>query len=233
MKRIYKKVMVTSVDTGGFQIMLDKRVLLSPAKSVLNMGNDALAQAIAAEWNAQGNEIIPHTMPMMTLESTMVDRVLPQFEKVASDISAYGGSDLLCYRAENTQEVLADKQMQAWQPILDWAVRDLDVSLKTTKGIVYVDQPEVSLDVLASHVLKLPPYALTVLHEFTSITGSLILGLVVLSDHLNAGDAYNLSQLDNDHQAELWGSDFEAEEKRKHNAQEMQNAARFYHLSQA
>jgi len=212
--------------------MLDKHVLRSPAKSILNISNLQLAQAIAAEWDDQGEEVVPHTMPMMTLTSTMVDRVLPQFDKVAADISEYGGSDLLCYRAEDTQEILAQKQMVAWQPILDWAARELDVSLKITKGIVYVEQPKDSIKALSLKVSKLPPQALTALHEFTSITGSLILGLSVLSKHLSASEAYDLSQLDNDHQAELWGSDYEAEDKRIHNAQDMQNADRFLQLSQ-
>ena len=57
---------VCAVD-DAFGIMLDAKRLLSPAKQPLTVPSRALAEAIAEEWQAQGPELRPHTMPLMRL----------------------------------------------------------------------------------------------------------------------------------------------------------------------
>lgn len=229
MKRFYKLAAAAPVE-GGFAVQLDGRGIKTPAKANLVLPGEALAQAIAREWQAQGDEIDPASMPLMTLASTTIDRVIPGQREVAEIVAAYGESDLLCYRATSDQAELAARQHQAWQPWLDWAMQQLDAPLSVTEGISYVSQSPDSLNALSQVVTACDAYELTSLHEFTSITGSLVLGIAVLQDALPAADAFSLAHIDEVHQAELWGRDEEAEARLEKRRSELLNAAEFLRL---
>ena len=70
-KRFYKDVTVTE-DLG---IALDGRPVKTPMKAPLVLPTRALADAVAAEWAEQGEEIKPATMYLTKLANTAIDRV--------------------------------------------------------------------------------------------------------------------------------------------------------------
>ena len=120
MKRFYKNVDVVPAG-GGFGVTLDGKPIKSPAKADFTLPSQALAEAIAAEWDAQADEVVPSTMPLMQLAATAIDKVAPNREVIIDTVAPYGGTDLLCYRAE-APAALAARQAAAWQPLLDWAM---------------------------------------------------------------------------------------------------------------
>src|SRR3546814_17245932 len=114
MRRFYKTVSVAP-SASGFEIMLDAKPLRTPAKAALVLPTRRLAEAIAAEWEGQGETLKPAEMHRTQLAATAIDRVAPNHDAVAGEVAAYGGTDLLCYRAA-TQPALAERQHAAWQP---------------------------------------------------------------------------------------------------------------------
>ena len=62
-KRFYKSADVRQ-DEAGFHVMLDGRPIRTPGKRPFAVPTRALAEAIAAEWNAQAETIDPQTMPL-------------------------------------------------------------------------------------------------------------------------------------------------------------------------
>ena len=100
MKRFYKQASVTA-EPGGHAIHLDGRPVRTPARAPLLLPNAPLAEAIAAEWNAQGEEISPATMPMTGFANAAIDQIAVNAANFATGIAAYGESDLLCYRADS------------------------------------------------------------------------------------------------------------------------------------
>jgi chaperone required for assembly of F1-ATPase len=60
-------------------------------------------------------------------------------------------------------------------------------------------------------VAALDPFPLTALHELVTLSGSLVLGLAVTRGALPPPQAWALSRIDEDWQAEQWGRDPEAE----------------------
>jgi chaperone required for assembly of F1-ATPase len=200
----------TAVASGpeGHLLTLDGRPARTPARALLALPTRALAEAIAAEWDAQTGAIRPATMPLTRAVSAALDRVAPDRAAVAEAVAAYGASDLLCYRAESPAALVA-REAAAWDPLLDWAA-GLGAPLLIGTGIVPVPQPPASLACLAARVGALDPFRLTALHELVTLSGSLVLGLAVLDRHLAAADAWTLSRIDEDWQAELWGEDAEA-----------------------
>jgi len=234
MKRFYKKAAAEpAADKDGlYQVVLDSRPIKSPAKADLFLPGKALAEAVAEEWEAQAEKIEPAAMPLMTYVSTAVDRVEPQREAVAAEVATFAASDLLCYRADR-QPDLVKKQESAWTPMLQWAESRFGGPFAVTSGIMPVAQPNTTLMLVAREVGRLDSFQLTALHTMTTAMGSLILGFSVYDDFKTPDEAFALSLMDEDHQADLWGRDEEAEARRNRLREEVRSAKRFISLLDA
>lgn len=209
MKRFYKTATTARRPDGQHSVMLDNRPLKTPAKADFCLPNQALAKAIAAEWDAQQTEIRPLQMPLTRLVATAIDRTALDRARATAEIVRYGDTDLLSYRAEQPPE-LAARQEAVWQPLLDWFRHRYDIQLQVTQGIVAVPQPPGLRPRLEQVCAGLDPLRLTLLQALTSATGSVVIGLAVLTGKLNAEAAHRASLLDELFQAELWGEDAEA-----------------------
>ncbi|THD85206.1 ATPase [Aliigemmobacter aestuarii] len=227
-KRFWKTATAEPCE-GGFTVRLDGRPVKTPAKAPLVVPTRALAEAIAAEWNAQDGVVRPETMPCTRTANSAIDKVRVQFADVAGMIAAYGASDLLCYRAEEP-EGLVIRQKTGWDPLLDWAHDTQNAPLKTGIGVIPVPQDAASLDALAQRVRSTTAFELAALHDLVAISGSLVLGLAVIDGRLSAEEAWTLSRIDETWQAELWGEDEEAAESAARKRADLLHAARFYGL---
>ncbi|MCV2869336.1 ATPase [Defluviimonas sp. WL0002] len=214
---------------GGWSVWLDSRQVKTPAKAPLVVPCEALACAIAAEWQDQEGVIDPLSMPMTRAANAAIDKVAVQFDEVAGLIAAYGASDLLCYRAEGP-EALAKRQAASWDPLLDWATEHLGAPLLRTRGVVPVEQPQDSVQALSDAVHRLSAFELTALHDFVGISGSLVIGLAVLHGRLTPEEALAVSRIDENWQIEQWGTDEEAAEAAEKRAQAFMSAHNFLKL---
>lgn len=212
MKRFYKTA--TAEQAGeGWQVLLDGKPMRTPAKEMLVVPTRRLAEAIAAEWNGQGEEVKPATMPLTQFASTTIDGVRNRRDLVVETACAYAGSDLLCYRADHPQE-LADRQAAIWQPLLDWASARYGATLVPTAGIVHRQQDEAALTALRRAVEAYDDWRLCALQGAVGISGSLIVALALMDGRLTAEEVFAVSQLDESFQIEKWGEDAEAARRR-------------------
>lgn len=195
----------------GFTVFLDDRQLTTPAKAKLEVPTEPLAAEIAQEWLAQTGEVKPQSMPATRMANSAIDLVSVQFDDVAGMVAEYGGSDLICYRAESPAELVV-RQAEAWDPLVDWAGAVLDAPLDITAGVLPVAQPGRSLKRLQAVVADYQPFQLAALHDMVTLTGSLVVGLAAAANHLDAQAAWSASRIDEDWQAEQWGTDDEARE---------------------
>jgi chaperone required for assembly of F1-ATPase len=230
MKRFYKNVAVDETP-DGFRLLLDAKPVQTPARRSMLLPTCALAETIAEEWRAQGDEIIPLAMPLTRLVNTVLDGVRTTRADVAAAILRFGENDLLCYRAEAPAELVA--RQQQWNALLDWAAERHGARLAVTAGIGHVEHSPETQAMLRRAVNRLGDFDLAALHVLASITGSLILGLAVLDGRLAPREAFALSRLDESYQAEKWGLDREAEQRAERLAAEMAHAARLVSLSRA
>lgn len=228
-KRFWKAVGIEETPEGH-AIRLDRRPLRTPAKRPLLMPTRAMAEAVAAEWEAVEGAVDPRLMPVTRSANAAIDKVAPQFDEVAGLIADYGASDLVCYRAEAPHE-LVRRQAAGWDPLLDWAERRHGASLIVARGIVPVRQPAASVAALASVVRALSPFELTALHDLVSLSGSLLIGLSATEPGADPQELWRLSRIDEDWQAELWGEDEEAHEATEAKRRDFLHAHRFWHLA--
>ncbi|MGK8234550.1 ATP12 family chaperone protein [Roseovarius sp. MS2] len=214
----------------GFGVRLDGRAVRTPAKAVLSVPTRALAEAIAAEWDAQEGKIDPGTMPFTRSANAAIDKVAHQKSEVAEMLAAYGDSDLICYRAVSPSE-LVEKQAAAWNPLLDWTESVLSAKLLAVEGVVHVPQDVQAMARLRAHVDALDIWALTAFHDLVSLSGSLVIGFAALDGFYPVKTLWDLSRVDETWQAEQWGSDEEAEEMAARKQSDFIHAKRFYDLS--
>ncbi len=207
-KRFWTDVEVVE-DQSGYSIGLDGRSVKTPAKAALTVPSRALADAIADEWRAVEGKIDPGIMPFTRSANAAIDKVAAQFDDVAEMLAAYGGTDLLCYRAEGP-EGLVERQQDGWDPILNWADATFGARLVPTVGIMPVTQSSEALACLATPLFLATSFELTALHDLIALSGSLVLGLAVTQRRLSADEAWALSRIDENWQAEQWGVDEDA-----------------------
>ena len=225
MKRFYKTVAVTP-DRG---IALDGRPVRTPGKALLAVPTDALAEAIAAEWAAQGEEIDPRAMHQTGLANAAIDRVADDPAVFAAGLAGYGESDLLCYRAEGPAGLVA-RQSAAWDPLLDWAARRYDIAFATVTGIIHVHQPAATIARLAAVTAARDRFALAGLFPLVTISGSLVAALAVAERAFEAEAIWDAVIVDELWSAEQWGEDALAAEALALRRTDFLAAARFLRL---
>ncbi|GEQ99153.1 ATPase [Iodidimonas gelatinilytica] len=216
MKRFYKAVTSVPADTGegeGFGIALDGRLVKTPLKQPLRAPTKALAQAIQGEWEAQGDKIDLATMPMTQFLNSAIDRVGMRRQPVIDEVSAYGATDLLCYRAD-APDTLVALQEQHWTPPLEWLDRTHGIRLATTIGVSPISQKPDALAALRAVVASFDDMRLMALHNATTVTGSVVLALSYLAGVLDHADLWAAAMVDEDFQISRWGEDAEAKKRR-------------------
>ncbi|HEV7437581.1 MAG TPA: ATP12 family chaperone protein [Pseudorhizobium sp.] len=223
-KRFYQNVSVQETD-GGYVIHLDGRPVRTPAKNPLQAPTAALADLMRAEWDAQRDEIDPATMPITKLVNTAIDGVATDPQSVFEDILRFSSSDLLCYRADAPEELVA-RQAERWDPLIDWAANRLGARFILIEGIMPQEQPREAISAFAVTLRKYEtPIELACLHTLTTLTGSAIIALALAEREVSADEAWALAHLDEDWTDEHWGADPEAQLRRARREEEFRASA--------
>ena len=205
MKRFYREVTLVAADPA-WQVALDGRPVRTPGRSPLDLPTAALADAVAAEWAAQGDTLEPATMPLTGFAYAAIDRVTPDVPAFAAGLAAFAETELLCYRADGPASLVA-RQAAGWDPLLAWARGRYDIDFAVTTGIVHAPQPPATLARIAAAYTALDPFRLAALHPVVTISGSAVIGLAVAEGRLDAAGAWTAGNLDELWQAEQWGRD--------------------------
>ena len=204
MKRFY--TMATVTGAGSFGVALDGRPVRTPARAALAVPTLRLADAIAAEWNGQGTDILPRTMPLTGLANAAIDRVAPDTAGFADGLAVFAENELLAYRAEGPP-ALVSAQATAWDPWLAWARQRYDVDFLAVTGIIHRPQPPGTLARIAAAYRAFDAYVLAALNPIVTICGSAVIGLAVAESVMDADEAWAVGHLDELWQAEQWGKD--------------------------
>lgn len=238
-KRFYKEATVAPVaatvahpedGVEAYRILLDGRVVRTPGRRELALPRRDLAEAVAAEWAAQGELIDPLAMPLTRLVNSAIDGVVGREGEVRTSLLAYGGSDLICYLAEGPTELI-ERQSRCWGAIHAWAMRTHGIELELAVGVMPVTQSTAMLEKLDTAFGERSPLELAALHVVTTLTGSVMLTLALLHRHISPAEAWELAHLDEDFQIERWGADEEAKERRAQRWQDFRAACRALRLS--
>ncbi len=227
-KCFYERV-GTGKQHDGWVVLLDGRTVRTPGNNPLVVPSEALCDALAAEWAAQQNVIDPASMPLTRIVNTALDGVAGNEQDVCDEIVKFAGSDLLCYRADHPQQLVA-RQARAWDAPLAWMAGTHGVALACAVGIMPVAQDRAALDAFRRLIAGEHALRLAALHILVTLSGSAVLGYGVLARHIDDETAWSAAHVDEDWQFSQWGEDGEARERRARRRQEFAAAARLLSL---
>ena len=229
-KRFYQSAAAVEREDGAFAVLLDGRQIKTPAGKPLCVPTLGLAQAIADEWNAQGEAIEPASLRLTKLANTAIDAVAERKAEVADGIVKYAETDLVCYRAGFPEELVA-AQAGAWDPVLSLIEAEYGVRFLVSAGIAHIAQPPASLEAIRAAVAALGAFKLAALYVITSLTGSALIALAHASGQLDAAAAWAAGRTDENWQVSRWGEDFEAGQRQEAQLADFEFASRFFQLS--
>ena len=195
--------------SGGYFVALDDSLLETPAKRPAKLPTRAAAELVANEWGERAGRIRPAEMPFTRLAFSAIDGIAQSRSAAVAEIAGYGGTDLVCYRADAPPE-LARRQGEAWDPLLAWCESEFGAPLNRVRGAMHAPQPEASLSRLRRQVARLGDFELAALFDLVALTGSLVLGLAVERGFLGPEDAWRASRIEEGWNLERWGADAEA-----------------------
>jgi len=210
-KRFYASADVLEID-GAFAVTLDGKPIRTPSGRQVAMPVKEIAEAIAAEWEAQKETIDPLTMPITRFANSVVQSVVDRAELVADDIAKYLQSDLLFYRAGHPEALVA-REAQHWDPVLFWAADALGAHFILAEGVVHVRQPDAAVQA-ARAAFPDDPWSIAALHVVTTLTGSALLALALAHGVLDPDSVWAAAHVDEDWNAERWGVDEEVAARR-------------------
>ena len=222
-KRFYSAADVQERD-GGYALVLDGRLARTPGRNPLASRSRALMERVAEEWRAQGETLDFFDMPLTRLLNAALDGVAHTMAETRAATGAYAQTDLLCYRAEEP-EALAERQRQAFDPVLAWAAEKFGAQFSLGAGLIAVPQPPEALAGVRGALESVDdPARLAGISTITSLTGSVLLALAVADRRITPEDAWRAAHVDEDFQAERWGVDAEAQARRNARWREMEAA---------
>ena len=247
MKRFYKAAAAepaaatpnTSADQG-WHVTLDGRAVKTPGKRPLSLPTQALAQAIAQEWAAQGDQVVPDTMPLTQYACSALDRVAPARDQVIHQVSAFAETDLIAYPAQTPPELRA-RQDACWLPLIN-QLAAMDWPLRQTSGLIAIEQ-DASLRPRATAWLQAKSdMALTALASLIEASGSFFLPYLMAEQMTHrpadqmAGRGISLDQLieactlEEQFNLQTWGNDEEAEQLLARREADLRSAAQMLNL---
>lgn len=229
MKRFYKDVTVGEVD-GGWQVLLDGRGLKTVGKRPQVLPTRALAEVLAEEWARQGDEIDAASFLFRDLADYAIDVVATDRDETVRSLVPYAETDTLCYRGKEG-EPLHQRQLDVWEPLLASAEQRWDVHFERISGIIHQPQPPETLVRMEAILSAENEFSLAALKTLTSLSASLVIALAAIAPGAVPQDLWLAANLEEDWQAELWGKDAEAEDRREKRYAAFEAAMRFAALA--
>lgn len=205
-KRFYQNVSISQSDGGLYEINLDRRKLKTPGGKLFTAPNEALAIAVATEWDAQQDTLKFYTMHLTTLCNTALDNPTQRNkDQMISAALKYLETDTVCYRVDEPHG-LVDLQMNEWDPVLHWIENRYNVTIGSSSSILGPEIPEATVDTFKQHLKSYNMWSMTGLEYVITQLKSVVLALAMIDRHLSVEKAVLLSRLEEEYQIRQWGN---------------------------
>ena len=188
-----------------FGILLDDNLLKTPHNKDCIISNITIAKDLMKEWSSIEDDINFHNMPITQICFASLDRERKEKIILLNKLIEYGMTDLLFYR-DNLGTELEKVQSKKWDKLLDWTQNEFGLNFKIVNGIMPVKQPAENYNIFFKELDKLDCFSLTAISEIITLSGSLILGLLLLKKKIMSNEAWSLSKVDEEWQRSKWGS---------------------------
>lgn len=205
--RFYKKVGVQTLPgDDGYALTLNDRLVATPLKHAVVVPTEALALALALEWDAQGKFIQPANMPLMTLVTTAIDQSTdPEQRKTIIDTHARILTTDAALHRTDSPSLLVRLQNKHWQPAVEWLERDYQCPMVVAQDLVATPQPKMSRVRMLTLIESLNKWDLAAFDAVASLVKSVVVGWAVFKRQLNSKQAFEAARVDENFQMRSWG----------------------------
>ncbi|KAG9267679.1 ATP synthase mitochondrial F1 complex assembly factor 2 [Astyanax mexicanus] len=205
-KKFYRDVTISQGEGGLYEINLDRRKLKTPGGKLFTVPNEALAIAVATEWDAQKDTLKFYTMHLTTLCNTALDNPTQRDkDQIISAALKFLETDTVCYRVEEPPG-LVELQKNEWDPVLEWIEKRYNVVIGSSYSIMGPQIPEETKDSFRQHLKSYNVWSLIGLEYVISQLKSVVLSLGLIDRHLTVEQAVLLSRLEEEYQIQHWGN---------------------------
>lgn len=212
MKRFYRQA-TAEHDAEGWHVALDGRRVKSQGGRALVLPRRAMAEALASEWASQGETLDPRAFPMRDLADLACDVIAEDRDTVVTGLLRYAETDTLCYRAD-PDAPLWPRQQALWEPLLAAAEARENIRLRRVSGVMHRPQDPAAIAVLRARLEAFDHFTLAALNTLASLAASLTIALAALEPDADGDALWDAANLEEDWQAEFWGRDSQAAERR-------------------
>ena len=203
-KKFWKSTKVIKI-RAKFGILLDKNLLKTPKKKDCLISNKTIAENLLKEWINIDDDINLHNMPITQICFASIDREVKDQVILQKKLTEYGMTDLLFYR-DGLGTELEQLQSKKWNKLLDWTKDEFKLNFKISNSLMPVKQPLINQKIFSNEIKKLDCFSLTAINEIVTLTGSLIIGLLILRKKILPNQAWSLSKVDEEWQRSKWGT---------------------------
>jgi chaperone required for assembly of F1-ATPase len=229
MKRFWKDVSVIEAD-NAWRVALDGKPIRTQGGAAQVEPTHALAEALADEWRAQGEDVDAKAFVLRDLADYAIDHVRPDRAAVVGKLIAYAETDTLCYRAD-PDEPLYRRQQELWEPLVSAFEARHGVRLERVSGVMHRRQPPETLDWLRAKLAEEDDFVLSALATLAPLAASLTIALSALEPGADAAALFAAANCEEDWQSEQWGRDALAEDARARRLKTFEAAVRFARLA--
>ncbi|XP_069784383.1 ATP synthase mitochondrial F1 complex assembly factor 2 isoform X1 [Narcine bancroftii] len=205
-KKFYQNVTISQGEGGVFEINLDRRKLKTPQGKLFTVPSEALAIAVATEWESQGEVLQLFTMHLTTLCNTTLDNPTQRTkEQLIRSALKFLETDAVCYRMEDPPG-LVELQKNEWDPVVEWIENRYNVIIGSSTNILGPNIPKESKETIKHHLSSYNFWALIGLEYVINQLKSVVLSLNLIDRNLSVEKAVLLSRLEEQYQIEVWGN---------------------------
>ncbi|KAK6104858.1 ATP12 chaperone family protein [Brugia pahangi] len=189
-----------------YNIYLDKHCLVTPKRNPVEIYSEALALAVAQEWNMQTNELRVNLMRLTGLIFTATDNPMSlQKSDLLSQVLQFLDKDTVLYRLEENSNLLHLEETN-WNPVVEWVNWEYGLSVKPSYSIVEEAVIDNNSRVrLANQLSDYNFLQLVGLQYATEALKSVFLTLATVSSRLDVDEAVELALLEQKYQSDIWG----------------------------
>ncbi|KAK6104859.1 ATP12 chaperone family protein [Brugia pahangi] len=183
-----------------YNIYLDKHCLVTPKRNPVEIYSEALALAVAQEWNMQTNELRVNLMRLTGLIFTATDNPMSlQKSDLLSQVLQFLDKDTVLYRLEENSNLLHLEETN-WNPVVEWVNWEYGLSVKPKAVIDNNSRVRLANQLSDYNFLQLVG-----LQYATEALKSVFLTLATVSSRLDVDEAVELALLEQKYQSDIWG----------------------------
>lgn len=139
--------------------------------------------------------------------------VLAHRQELTDRLVDFSRSDVLLFLSSDKK--LMEQQKEKWLPIVNWINNTLKSSFSTTTTLNVPPADKRSLEDLKTYIDQLSAKEMTAFYMTALDMRSVLLALALVKGRIGAGEAFELSEMEELYQVRNWGSEPVAEARRR------------------